>query len=322
MKKAARRGFTLVELLVAIAIIGILASILLPAVQSAREAARRAEAMSNLRQIGLGIANYELSMRVLPPGYISNSHLATADPVTLDNEPGWAWGAIILSYLEQDALYDSLDLHKPCTDPSLRDQVAQKVAVFLNPMAPNDRGETEIKKEDGTIVARFGRSHFVANAGQDEPWGYDPPILHWKPVASGPFYRNSRVAHTDILDGLSNTVFIGEHTTISDKTWVGVVPGTMSCPIDAQRHPFTECDHAATYVLCHSGPAPDEPGVIHPPSYPTCHVCQQYGPWKARGGHVLIGDGSVRFVAREVDLDVWAAMSSIAGGESLQLGVD
>jgi len=141
--------------------------------------------------------------------------------------------------------------------------------------------------------------------------------LDWSSVATGPFYRNSNIDFSAVIDGLTNTVFIGEHTTISDKTWVGVVPGATCCPIDPQRFPFTDCDNPATYVLCHSGPAEDEPGIIHPPSYPTCHVCQQYAPWSARGGLVLTGDSSVRFISRSINLDTWAAMSSMASGEVL-----
>jgi len=69
----------------------------------------------------------------------------------------------------------------------------------------------------GRSLARFGKSHYVANNGQDEPWGYQPPLADWRTVASGPFCRNSRVRVADVTDGLSSTVFIGEHTTISDK---------------------------------------------------------------------------------------------------------
>jgi prepilin-type processing-associated H-X9-DG protein len=132
-------------------------------------------------------------------------------------------------------------------------------------------------------------------------------------MASGPFYRNSRVRFADVRDGTSYSVFIGEHTSISDKTWVGVVPGSESCPIDPHRFPFTSCDRAATYVLCHSGPAAGEAGVIHPPSFPTCHVCQMYSPFQ--GGNVLFGDGSVRFIPVSINLNTWAGLCSIKGGE-------
>ena len=308
-------AFTLVELLVVIAVIGILVGLLLPAVQAARESARRSQSQNNLKQIGLALHNYESALRRLPSGYISRVGDPASFPGTLDAGPGWGWGALILPYLEQSALANSIDWRQSCW-ASQNDKVTKtRLPGFLNPGAANYDGETVVRNSSKQELASFARSHYVANVGQDEPWGYAPPLADWRRVASGPFYRNSGVRFSEITDGLSSTAFIGEHTTISDKTWVGVVPGGLSCPVDPQRFPFTECDAAATFVLCHSGPADDEPGIIHPPSFPTCHVCQMYAPWAAGGGLVLIGDGSVRFVPTTVNLDVWAAMSSIAKGE-------
>jgi len=68
-------------------------------------------------------------------------------------------------------------------------------------------------------------------------------------------------------------------------------------------------------VLCHSGPAASEPGIVHPPSFPTCHVCQMYAPWQ--GGNVLFGDGSVRFVSKYVNVSIWAAMCGMNEGDSI-----
>jgi prepilin-type processing-associated H-X9-DG protein len=89
--------------------------------------------------------------------------------------------------------------------------------------------------------------------------------------------------------------------------------GASVPPIDPARHPFTECDGPATLVMCHSGPAPGEPGVVHPPSFPTCHVCQMYAPWG--GGQVLFGDGHVQFIPTRIDLNTWAALCSMAAGD-------
>ncbi len=310
-----RRAFTLVELLVTISVIGVLVGLLLPAVQSARESARRLQSQNNLKQMGLAMHNYESTVKQLPAGYISDRVSAQADLSTLDSPPGWAWGALLLPFLEQTSLSAKLEYSLPCWHPVNANLVRTRLPMFINPGAENSEGDVAIRSSQGAVMAWLGRSHYVANAGQDEPWGYDPPLADWSRVATGPFYRNSRTRFSDIRDGLSNTVFIGEHTTISEKTWVGVVPGSFSCPLDPQRFPFTECDRAATYVLCHSGPAVDEPGVIHAPSFPTCHVCQMYAPWSAGGGHVLLGDGSVRFIPTTVNLDTWAAMNSCALGE-------
>jgi prepilin-type processing-associated H-X9-DG protein len=185
--------------------------------------------------------------------------------------------------------------------------------VFINPAAPNAGPTMKVKDAGGAVLAEFGVSHYVANNGQDESWAYDLPDLSGT-RGTGPFFRNSKTRVASVTDGLSNTVFLGEHTTVSDKTWVGVVPGAEVCPNDRSRFPFTECDAGATLVLCHSGPAPGEPGVVHPPSFPTCHVCQMYAPW-AGGGQVLFGDGHVQFIPTSINLNTWAALSSMNLGD-------
>jgi len=309
---ARQPGFTLIELLVVIAIIAILIGLLLPAVQKVREAAARLQSQSNLKQIGLAMHNYELANGHFPPGYISES--GTGGP---DAPPGWGWGAHILPFLEQDNLYKQLRLDLPCYHPTNATAVKTSPKVFICPAAPNTTPTMQVKDAGGNVLAEFGRSHYVANVGQDEPWGYDPPLndTGWQRTATGPFFRNSKTRVATVTDGLSNTVFVGEHTTISDKTWVGVHPDGECAPIDPNRFPFTEPDHPATYLLCHSGPAADEPGIVHPPSFPTCHVCQMYGPWAGSGGNVLFGDGSVKFIPTRISLNTWAALSSMNLGD-------
>ena len=311
-----RQGFTLIELLVVIAVIAMLIGLLLPAVQKVREAAARMSSQNNLKQMGLAMHNYELAYGHFPPGYSSNTGGAGTDPQTLDAPPGWAWGTHILPFLEQDNLHQSLRLDLPCNHPTNATAVKNSPKVFLCPGAPNTSQTIQVKATSGTVLAEFGRSHYVANVGQDEPWGYlapDPVAYDHGKVASGPFFRNSKTKIATITDGTSSTVFVGEHTTISDKTWVGVVPGSICSPSDPNRFPFTEPDNPATYVLCHSGPAADEPGAVHPPSFPTCHVCQMYAPWA--GGNVLFGDGSVKFIPTRINLNTWAALSSMNLGD-------
>src|ERR1700712_2295589 len=102
-----RRAFTLVELLVVIAIIGVLVALLLPAIQAAREAARRSQCKNNLKQIGLALHNFESARRSFPPGFTSTpkNNVVNAE----GTGPGWGWGAHILPYLEESSLFQQID---------------------------------------------------------------------------------------------------------------------------------------------------------------------------------------------------------------------
>jgi prepilin-type N-terminal cleavage/methylation domain-containing protein len=312
------RGFTLIELLTVMAIIGIMVSLLLPAVQQAREAARMTQSRNNLKQIGLALHQYHDSHALFPAAYLADTLHPARDPITYDGPNGFAWGAMLLPHLDQAPLYHSLLTDRPCWDEANAAATAVNLAVFLSPSATNSEGPMLVRDASGATLARFGRSHYVANAGQDEPWGYR--LEDVAAIADGPMYRNSRVRTADVTDGLTNTVFIGEHSIVSDKTWVGVVPGARVCTIDPGRFPITQCDYAATLVNVHSGPAKSEfdPvagfAPIHPPNSPLCHVCQMYSP-HADGAHILLGDGSVRFVSKLIHQPTWAALSSCRKGE-------
>jgi prepilin-type N-terminal cleavage/methylation domain-containing protein/prepilin-type processing-associated H-X9-DG protein len=311
------RGFTLVELLVVIAIIGILVGLLLPAVQAAREAARRMSCSNNLKQIVLAMHNYHDSLRSLPSGFVSDGTHPNRDPGTLDGPNGWAWGALLLPYIEGNNLHSALNFNLPCWAPENAPLVTTRLPFYICPSAPFADTEVLVQDDSGTLLARFGRSTYVGNAGHEDPWGF--PVLDWRqiPGANGPMIRNGRVRFGDITDGLSNTVILGEHhPSLSDKTWVGVVPGTEVCANFPQRFPFTECEDAAAYLLVHSGPAADEGFVIHPPNSPEAHVCQMWAEHPG-GTNIALGDGSVRFVNEFIDQAVWAALSSMNGGETI-----
>ncbi len=123
------RAFTLIELLVTIAIIGVLASLVLPAVQAAREAARRAQCSNNLKQIGLALHNYSQAHGALPPGYVS-----TWDPVFLrERGPGWGWASMILPQVEQIPIYNQIDFRRQIQDSS---QATVRITQICNVLLP------------------------------------------------------------------------------------------------------------------------------------------------------------------------------------------
>jgi hypothetical protein len=270
------------------------------------------QSSNNLKQLGLALHGYHDANERFPPGYLAGFPGQTVPIV--DAAPGWAWGTYLLPYLEQENLYRRLRLDLACWDPVNAASVRTPLKVFINPAAPNPGPTMKVKNSSGGVLAEFGISHYVANNGQDESWAYNQAELAGL-RGTGPFFRNSKVRMADVTDGLSSTVFIGEHSVVSDKTWVGVVPGADVCPNDPTRYPFTVCDRAATLVLCHSGPAATEPGVIHPPSFPTCHVCQMYAPWSGGAGLVLFGDGHVQLIPTRINLNTWAALSSMNLGD-------
>ena len=147
-----RRGFTLIELLVVIAIIAILVALLLPAVQQAREAARRSSCKNNLKQIGLALHNYHDTHRVFPPGQIRGRNPSTG--VECGN--GFSWGAMLLPFLEESAVYDGLDF---TIGPFIGSN-----KTFINSLAGFDfarcPSDTERAK---TIAVHGGQPNFMAS---------------------------------------------------------------------------------------------------------------------------------------------------------------
>ena len=318
----ARTGFTLVELLVVIAIIGVLIALLLPAVQAAREVARRGNCMNNLRQIGIALQGFHDTKGQFPAAYETvhggSTIMGQPDPDTGDAGPGWAFLMRILPYVEQSTVTSQFDDKLPCWDAKNAPAAAQAISGYICPSSPTMEPTYEVKKFDGTKLAIFGRTTYVGNAGLDDVW--TNKLKNLSQAATGVLYRNSKTKIADVRDGLSNTIFVGEKScTLNDSTWVGVVPGSTTCNrADLAWGLPGDCDFAAVQVNIHSGPAPNEhPPVIHPPNNPSGHPDGMFADHPG-GCNVLFGDASVRFLTESIDQLSFAAMCSRAKQDQIR----
>lgn len=193
-------GFTLVELLVVIAIIGILIAMLLPAVQSVREAARRIQCANNLKQIGLAMLNYESAHRRLPPGYVEGDY-----PL-----PAYYWSVYALPFLEQVPLYDSIEFDQPFNVSGTPNNLA--AATYLPVYQCPSSGVPTHAVDGQGIEGRSPSTYLACASGRIAFESGQPPYVgDGSPqISDGLFFKNSRIKHGSISDGLSNTVLVGE----------------------------------------------------------------------------------------------------------------
>jgi len=233
-----RTGFTLVELLVVIAIIGVLVALLLPAVQMAREAARRSECSNHNKQIGLALHNYHDTFLQLPAGWV-----ATAGSPRAEGTPGWGWAAGTLPFLEEENIQSQIVFELPIANGANQAARETEIHGFLCPSAPGP----EDFVLGGITVAR---SNYVGNFGSLE-------IEDAPSAGDGVFYHNSKTRFRDITDGLSNTFMVGERSSVIDhSTWVGVVEGGD----EAMARVVASADHTPNDPAAHF----DDFSSVHP----------------------------------------------------------
>lgn len=295
-----RAGFTLIELLVVIAIIGVLIALLLPAVQAAREAARRAQCVNNLKQVGLALAVYEGAHRVLPPGYVSNFKVDGTD-----TGPGWGWAAMILPQLEQSPTFSALNFSAAVESPSNLTARLPIVSAYLCPSDYVGPAWTAWMRDDAgnrtQAICDVAPSNYAAMFGITEP-GVN---------GEGLFFRDSAVALRDIIDGTSQTIAVGERShKLGEATWTGVVTNAILFPppgdADGIGRPRTE--NASGMVLGHAG---ERKG----PGDPTSDVNQFYSLHAGRGVNFLFIDGHVAFLKSTMNYKTYLALATRAGGE-------
>lgn len=283
-----RGGFTLVELLVVIAIIGVLVGLLLPAVQAAREAARRMQCTNHLRQLGLAVHNYESANRRLPSGWIaSNAH----------GEPGWGWAAALLPYMEGNNLHRQIDFGRPIADAQHAAVRTTVVPTFLCPSdtGPNlfeiaagdghDHDHTAFSVDQGAHkLFQVSKSNYVGMFGtfeiEDAPYRGD-----------GMFYGNSHIKFSDVIDGLSNTLMSGERSSrLGGSLW----QGNISAAAEPHARILGVADHG--------------------PNDPHAHF-EDFSSYHTGGVNFMRADVSVSFISDSIDVGVYQAMATRAGGE-------
>lgn len=273
----------MIELLVVISIIGVLIALLLPAVQAAREAARKTGCANNLRQMGIALHNYVETRNVLPPGYTYRLGYGTG---------GFGWAAAILPQMEQKPLFDAINYDWPAWSSPNVTACTQAIGVYL---CPSDYTSVGFLEREGFSYAR---ASYVASFG--------PMDLDLAPEdRRGLFSRNSRTRLSAVTDGLSQTLAGGERSNLVEVRVIGsaghfdletVWPGAIKeDPADDHGH-TTLFQTAFTFT----SPGYDDRNAMsfHP-----------------GGMHCLFGDGSVRFLKNAIDLGVYRALGTRAGGE-------
>ena len=302
-----RNAFTLVELLVVISIIGILIALLLPAVQAAREAARRMSCQNNLKNIGLALHNYESAYKVFPSGYL---HKPGPPGTSLEpaNHMGLAWGAALLPQLEQGGLYDEIDFELPIWDDANLQPRETSLPVFL---CPSDTYSAEwfVIRDDSTDpIEKYACASYAAN------WGPASAAVNLDDTpeeSEGVFYRNSRTKMRDIEDGLSNTLAFGERHNgpISlDSTTAGGHAEFENVWISAVRDVDDLPDDHGHMVLFETQFRPNQAGGDDKGlAAPHTGLCQ-----------FLLCDGSVQTITENIDAELYDSLATRRGREVIQ----
>lgn len=285
------RGFTIIELLVVIAIIAILVSLLMPAVQQAREAARRTQCKNNLRQIGVAMHNYLDRTTCFPPAYVS-----FVNPDGSERGAGWGWGSFLLADLDQTPLQQQISFVNDITNPANAALRTRTVSVFKCPTEVFE-GTFNVVNASGTPVTTVAYSSYVAVNGNGGVSGGEA-------TNDGAFLRNRALRPQNISDGLSNTFFVGERaSSMSLTSWTGAVTNGS---VPSIRAPGNSEDSAAL-VLGHCGP--------HIPNNPLVTDADALSSFHPQGVHFLFGDGSIHFIGNSISMQVYDALASRAGGD-------
>ncbi|MEJ7636560.1 MAG: DUF1559 domain-containing protein [Singulisphaera sp.] len=325
MKSRSRSGFTLIELLVVIAIIAVLIGLLLPAVQAAREAARRSQCVNNLKQIGLAMHNYESSLGSFPPGY-----------------KGVQWGTwmvYVLPYLEQNNLNNAWNFSGDAINDSSGGSLfryggrgnytvtTSHIGAFKCPSDPNSMSKTLEggSRIPGGLSANPISSHnYMVNFGNGDVQQYatinyggttinhlGAPFSDMGAPTVSTKSQTGTVPFRAITDGLSNTLLVSETVVgqggdLRGYTWYG-----YTSTFSGMNGPNSTNPDALT-SLGYCLPTINPPCTVYSNTYRLTNAVRSRHPG---GVNATLADGSVKFFKNSISLSVWRALCSTQGGE-------
>jgi prepilin-type N-terminal cleavage/methylation domain-containing protein/prepilin-type processing-associated H-X9-DG protein len=306
MTSRQRGGFTLVELLVVIAIIGILISLLLPAVQAAREAARRSQCCNNLVQIGLALHNYESAHEVFPPGTLDAKGPIRSEPLGYHV----SWIVQILPYIEEQNAFRAIDFTKSVYDAKNSPVRALHKNVLR---CPSDSGWYDSAESIGH--SNYAGCHHDVEAPIDVK-------------NNGVFFLNSRVRHRDVSDGLSHTIFVGEKIGArsdapqdpanpdSDLGWMSGTRSTLrNTGVDPNVNLRGAMGMGFGAGMGGAMGADDARGAPAAKPVDPALVVGGFSSSHPGGANFLLGDGSVRFFSQTIDRILYEQLGNRADGK-------
>jgi prepilin-type N-terminal cleavage/methylation domain-containing protein/prepilin-type processing-associated H-X9-DG protein len=331
-----KRGFTLIELLVVIAIIAILIALLLPAVQQAREAARRTQCKNNIKQLAIGIHNYHETHNVFPLNYATWSKSHPIDGNTA------SWMVMVLPFIDQAPMYDEIDFAygvrndprnpgNTAPNPSNRFFANTAISGFI---CPSDQGDGKLdfsraNYRNPSGDRKWGVNNYKGCSGSNWCWGTFRTNVgpnnnerrnkestrwgqscHGLERGNGLLFRGNNFAVTtrvaDVQDGTSNTFAVGEAVPMwCTHTWwwhANGVTATTAVPLNVPaQHPNCQAGNHDANLICARGQWPDN----------YSFMSRHQG-----GAHFGMADGSARFVAENIDRLTYSYLGSIQDGET------
>jgi prepilin-type N-terminal cleavage/methylation domain-containing protein/prepilin-type processing-associated H-X9-DG protein len=317
MRTSRRGGFTLVELLVVIAIIGILIALLLPAVQSAREAARVTGCGNNLKQFGLAMHGYHEAKEELPPGARTWLGDPYGGPGMYYDDHGWY--SMIGPYIGEQAWFDSIDFRVSFSHSRNDAPRRRKIEVFACPsdgLRQNEWQSVTWARIRGNYVVNFGNTNY----GQTEKGGV--------PFGGAPFSYRRSSRFSDIKDGLSTTLLMAEILTLTmeNELWGGTVSDFSTSlggqTFNAWLPPNSEAGDEVCRINLNMAPWRDYLNGMPPVAYIGGWEETPNQSFASRSHHsggvqASFCDGSVRFFSNRIDLSVWRALSTARGNEPI-----